>query len=350
MQNRANNKLLSKRSFLSHILRLRARSKKKNMQERENKILRIVLIALALNILTFCLAFPAAFQLPKSAQYARDFSAYYIGGWRLLHNPTQIYYGGGLSSDPKILPSVQSFKYTPSFLLVILPFMSLSYLDALAIFDVLQFALIGALGFFVYQLVKDKSVLVASVAAAVVLVDPLPSLTMYYDPSNFLQIHIESLGLQTFSPGYFCGYMLGNAHVLQAILLVGAIYFGYAKKPWLSALLFSLGSFDPRGALLALPLLFWYNRHYVLKFIAGSAAFLAATNLPFFFYQGIGFAFLRAEVNRSITAQMYPYDWIPIYSIATLTIIEIITQVRARNIHINHPWNRATSMQKPSGL
>jgi hypothetical protein len=318
------------------------------MQTPQKKILNVVLIALALNALTFCLAFPVAFQLPKSEPYARDFSAYYIGGWRLLHNPTQIYYGGTLPSDIPIHPTAQSFKYTPSFLLLITPFLALSYTDALAAFDILQFALIGALAFFVYRLVKNKSVLLASVAAVIVVVDPLPSLTLYYEPANFLQIHVESLGLQTFSPGYFCGYMLGNAHVLQTILLVGALYFGFAKKPWLSALLFSLGSFDPRGALLALPLLVWYNRHSILKFIAGSAAFLAATNLPFFLYQGIGFAFLRAEANRSIASQMYPYDWIPVYSIATLTIIELVTEVRARKIHLDLPWNqKAASLEKP---
>jgi hypothetical protein len=129
--------------------------------------------------------------------------------------------------------------------------------------------------------------------------------------------------------------MLGNAHILQTVLLIGALYFGFAKKPWLSALLFAFGSFDPRGALVALPLLLWYNRRLILKFITGTAAFLAATNLPFFFYYGIGFAFLHSEVNGFIVSQMYPYDWIPLYSIASLTIIEIITVVFHQSIHFS---------------
>jgi hypothetical protein len=89
-------------------------------------------------------------------------------------------------------------------------------------------------------------------------------------------------------------------------------------------LLFAFGSFDPRAALLALPLLLWYNRKRILPFIAGAASFLAITNLPFFFYYNIGFSFLRSETSGSIISQMYPYDWLPIYAIVTLTILEII--------------------------
>ena len=84
-------------------------------------------------------------------------------------------------------------------------------------------------------------------------------------------------------------------------------------------------SFDPRAALVALPLLLWYNRHSIWTFIAGSAVFLLATNLPFFFYYGIGFAFLKATTNASIVSQMYLYDWIPLYAITSLTMLEIIT-------------------------
>jgi hypothetical protein len=296
----------------------------------ERKILTVILIAVALNALTFGLAFPVAFQLPKSATFARDFSAYYIGEWRLLHNPTQIYNGAIIPKDYPILPRPQTFKYTPSFLIFFAPFLTLSYPNALAVFDTLQFALIPALAFFVYKLVKDKNLVLASVASVIILVDPLPSLTILYSPNSILKITVNNLGAASFSPGYFCGYMMGNAHVLQATLLVGALYFGYTKKPWLSALLFMVGSFDPRAAILALPLLIWYNRHSIVRFVAGSTAFLAAANLPFFFYYGIGYTFLNAEVNGNIAVQMYQYDWIPIYSIAALTIIEIATQVNNR--------------------
>jgi hypothetical protein len=81
---------------------------------------------------------------------------------------------------------------------------------------------------------------------------------------------------------------------------------------------------------LALPLLLWYNRQKILQFITATVTFLLATNLPFFFYYGIGFAFLHTEVNRNIVSQMYQYDWIPLYAVATLTVVEIITVIRRK--------------------
>jgi hypothetical protein len=49
------------------------------------------------------------------------------------------------------------------------------------------------------------------------------------------------------------------------------------------------------------------------------------TNLPFFLYYGIGFAFLRATVSSEIVSQMYAYDWIPFYSVLVLTLVELAT-------------------------
>lgn len=294
----------------------------------------VIFIVLTLNAITFCLAYPQAFQLPKNAVFARDFSAYYIGEWRLFHSPTQIYYGGVNPGDFQILPRPQTFKYAPSFLLLFAPFFTLNYQTALAVFDLMQFALIFILAFFIYELVKEKSVILGAVTAVVVLIDPLPSPSIYsIATADFLNLHTGTVNLQSFSPSYYCGYMLGNAHILQTTLLVGALYFGYSKKPWASALLFAFGAFDPRMALFALPLLLWYNRQALLKFAGETTAFLAATNLPFFFYHGIGQTFLHVELSGTIISQMYPYDWIPLYSIAVLTVAEAITVVNGR---VNH--------------
>lgn len=299
------------------------------MLSKKKKIILVILIAVALNVITFCFAYPETFK-PESATYARDFSAYYIGEWRLFHNPTQIYAGGPQPGDYQILPHVQTFKYTPSFLILFVPFLALSYQNALTAFDFVQLALIPALAFFVYKIVKDKSLALGAVAAIIVLIDPLPSLSI-----NSAAI---SLNAQSFSPSYYTGYVTVNAHVLQTILLISALYFAFSKKPWLSAFMFAFGAFDPRVALVALPLLLWYNRQKIFQFITATVSFLLATNLPFFFYFGIGFAFLKTEVNGNIASQMYPYDWIPLYAVAALTIVEIITVVRRnRKTHFNFP-------------
>jgi hypothetical protein len=108
---------------------------------------------------------------------------------------------------------------------------------------------------------------------------------------------------------------------------VGALYLGFAKKSWLSALLFAFGMFDPRVALVTLPLLLWYNRQEIRKFLLAASTFILATNLLFFFYYNIGLTFLHTEVTGTIISQYYPYDWIPIYGVTALTIVEIITVI-----------------------
>jgi hypothetical protein len=295
----------------------------------------VILLAVLLNFHIFCYAYPQTFA-PQTETLARDFSAYYIGEWRLFNNPTKVYYDGSQPGDYELVGQPQPFKYTPSFLILFAPFLALSYQNALNAFDIVQFLSIIALAFFVYKIVEDKNLFLAAAVAVIVIVDPLliaPSIS--YDVANFLHYRMISLGVQTFSPCYYCGYLLANAHILQNTLLVGALYFGFAKKPWLAALFFTFGAFDPRCALFALPLLLWYNRQSLWKFFAGTAVFLTATNLPFFFYYGIGFTFLQSVVNAPVVSQMYLYDWIPLHSIGALTILEVITVLYNRKIHFN---------------
>ena len=292
---------------------------------RKTGIILLIGVLVFLNLSIFLYAYPQTFK-PEAPTLARDFSAYYIGEWRLIHNPTQIYSASVQPGDYPIQPQPQPFKYTPSFLILFAPFLSLGYQDALNAFDIVQAILILVLAFFVYKIVASKNLFVGAAAAVIVLVDPIliaPSAS--YSIAGFLHYRMLSLHVQTFSPSYYCGYLLANAHILQTVLLVGAIYFGFSKKPWLSALLFAFGAFDPRVALFALPLLLWYNRGSLRKFIGGSFAFLAATNLPFFLYNGVGFAFLSTETNAGTVSQMYLYDWIPLYAIAALSILEIVT-------------------------
>jgi hypothetical protein len=287
-------------------------------------LLLVIVVAVAVNIGCFCYAFPETFK-PESPIYARDFSAYYIGEWRLFHNPTAIYSGLNWPGDYPIYPNPQTFKYTPSALILFAPILTLSYDDALLAFNLLQVALVPAMAYFVYKLTKDKNLSLAALVAVILLVQPLPTPPLNQPANDLLHSQFTTFYPQAFTPTYFVGYVVVNAHVLQTIILVAAIYFAFAKKPWVSALLFSIGVFDPRPALLAVPLLLWYNRQKLRQFIGGTALFLTVTNLPFFFYQDIGWTFLRTEVDGSIISQMYPYDWLPIYAVVVLTILEILT-------------------------
>ncbi|MCJ7631697.1 hypothetical protein MUP77_04750 [Candidatus Bathyarchaeota archaeon] len=145
-----------------------------------------------------------------------------------------------------------------------------------------------SLAFFVYKLVKDKNLILAAVACTVVLIAPLPSLPLNQAGIQLFHYRFTSINPQTFSWSYYWGWVCGQAHILQPVFLVGAMYFGTIKKPWLSALMFAFGSFDPRFSLLALPLIAWYNRKTISAFIVGTIIFFLITNLPFFLYYGIG--------------------------------------------------------------
>jgi hypothetical protein len=276
----------------------------------------VVIVALALNVATFIEAYPRTSK-PLDQTYAADFSAYYIGEWRLFHNPTAIYYSGDYQPGDYIIPpKPQTFMYTPSFLVFFAPFLALDYQTALAAFTFLQLISIFALAFFLYRLLENKELIIGCVAAAVVLLAPIPDLNHF--------------GLQYLFQGYYWGYGLANAHVIQTALIVGAIYFAAAKKPWLSALVVAVSSFDPRVTLLAIPILLWYNRSSLKKFIVGSVAFIAAFNVPFFFYSGIGFTFVEKRVSGSVVGAMYAYDWLPLVAVAALTVAEAISVIAAK--------------------
>ncbi|MCL2359763.1 hypothetical protein [Candidatus Bathycorpusculum sp.] len=276
------------------------------VEHKKKILLTVILIALALNTYTFSLGYSAASK-PVLEEYANDFSAYYIGTWRLFHNPTQIYSPGHyLPGDYLIEPTPQIFKYAPSFLIFFSPLLALSYQNALNLFDVVQFLSIWVLAFFVYQLVKDKNLLIGSITAIMILLTPTAL----------------SLDAQIIFQGYYWGYAMANAHIIQTTLIVGALYFAYTKKPWICAFLVAGASFDPRVVLLALPLLIWYSRQTLRKTILATIGFIAAFNVPFFFYQNIGLTFLQEEVKGSIITQMYAYDWVPLLAVTILTLIE----------------------------
>lgn len=304
-------------------------------------IISVIILALILNFLIFLKAYPETFE-PQTPTLERDFSAYYMGAWRLFNNPSQVYYDGSLPGDYPLVGAPQPFKYLPNFLIWFSPFLLLSYQDALCAFDVMMFLSLIPLAYFVYRLVEGKNLFLSTVVILIVLLQPiLISPSIAYDDLNFLHYRIISLDVQTFSPSYLCGYTLANAHVLQNTLLVGAIYFAYVKKPLISALFLTFAAFDPRTTLVALPLLLWYNRGSIVKFIGGTVVLLLATNLPFFLYSGIGESFLSMVVRASVVSQMYLYEYIPLYAVGALTLLELVTVITNR---------RAKTHQVPLGV
>ena len=309
---------------------------KRKLRINQKTIVYWIVVAVIINIIYFCVAYPETLK-PEPNSLARDFSAYYIGAWRLFHNPTQIYSGMAQPGDYQILPQAQTFKYTPSSLILFTPFLMLSYPNAMITFSLLQFALLPLLAFFVYKLIKNKNPIVGSIVAVIILIEPLPVPPLFSSTMGLLNYGTVGLNIPSLAPSYFIGYVVVNAHVLQTILLVGAFYFGSIKKPWISALLFAFSAFDPRASVFALPLLLWYNKQKIIQFISGSTILLAVTNLPFFFYYNIGLTFLQTGTSGDIASQMYSYDWLPLYAVLALTIMEIINYGSSETL--NNPGN-----------
>ena len=286
------------------------------LKYKEKVLVSVIVLALALNAGIFINAYPQTLK-PLDSNFAADFSAYYIGEWRFFHNPTAIYESGDyIQGDYVILPKPQTFMYTPSFLIFFTPFLSLDYQSALILFDVIQFLSIFALAYFIYSIVKDKELGLGAIATIVILLLPLPN----------------ALGLEAkaFFPSYYWGYALANAHVLQTSLIVASLYFSCTKKPLLSGFMLAVSCFDPRVTLLAIPILLWYNREKLRRFTLSSVAFITAFNLPFFFYNNIGFTFLQKRVKGDIISAMYAYDWLPIAAVVTLTVVEVISIVTVK--------------------
>jgi hypothetical protein len=283
-----------------------------SLKNNKHILINTILVAAILNIIIFCIAYPEMLK-PSTPVLARDFSAYYIGSWRLVHNPSQIYSWSFEPGDYEITPNPAPFKYPPSFLLIILPFLAFNYQNAMILFNFVQLLLFFALALFVYEIVKSKKTVHAIIVSIMILIQPLPYVLQSPDDS--------SIGLFL---SYYIGWCNGNAHILQVILLVGAIYFALYKKPWLCSLLFSFGMFDPRAGIVAIPLLLLYNyRNNKLEhFLFSSFVFISITNVSFLFYNGVYQSFLDSTFNIFTIIQWYPYDWLPIYSILALSMIE----------------------------
>jgi hypothetical protein len=261
-----------------------------------------VVILLLFNFFILLLAYPETFRLDGNGKLAKDFSAYYIGAWRLQHNPSQVYTRGLVNDgEPQIYPQPQGYMYTPSFLLFILPSLALEYHDAFVVFDALQFALLPLMAFLLYNLLNKKNLaVVIAVTVIVFLPFPLP----HWGPFA----------------SYFWQWAEGQAKVFETFLYLLAFYLGSRGKPYLSGVTFGLAAFDPRFALLSLPLFLFYNKSNLLKSIATGAATLLISNFMLF-YPATGLGFINMVLTSGLSSGVYPYALIPIFTLTSLIIV-----------------------------
>jgi hypothetical protein len=261
---------------------------------------------IVLSLYTFMVALPSNLDQAccTSQPIAKDFSAYYVGLWRLFHNPSQLYTNGFINDgEIHVYPTQEQFKYLPSFLLMISPLSLLGYQQAITIFDVFQLLLLPFIGLLVYRLTKTKGLFLASVVTIFVLLLPMPA------PGWGLSIP------------YFWQWNQGQAKVFETFLILSAFYAGASRLPALSGVLLGLSFFDPRFGILAVPLFVMYNRGRLGAAAAAFAASLLVSNLPFFISPGLTTGFIVMVFSKGLTTFLYPYALIPIVPVAALWIM-----------------------------
>ncbi len=271
---------------------------------------------IALNLYTFIVAYPETYTpspgiTTSGSILAKDFSAYYVGAWRLWHNPGQIYSFGALGgAEPVTLPHPEAYKYLPSFLLFASPLLSLNYQQALLAFDIIQFMLLPAIGYMLYKILDKKHLAVAFAVMIIALLLPFPT---------------ANWGL---SPSYFWQWGEGQAKVLLTFLLALSFYLGSKNKPIFSGIALAFGFFDVRFGLLAIPLFVMYNRKNLRVAAASAVGALALSNVMLL-YPGMDSGFVSMVFGSGITTPLYYYSFIPFLTLMALIVVNFKELVAA---------------------
>lgn len=283
-----------------------------NKARKKIVLLSIAIASILLNLYTFVQAYPETFRLDSGCCahqiLEKDFSAYYTGAWRLLHDPSNIYTAGLLNDGQQPLypqaPTLQPelYEYLPSFLIFVAPLLFFSYQDALITFDVIQFLLLPIIALLIYLLLKERGILTIAIVIVISILQPSPTLHW---------------GL---SVSYFWQWAEGQDKVLNTALLLLSFYLGKTRKPILSGAIFGLGAFDPRFFLLSLPLFAVYNTQNPRKSWLSLIVSLVAFNFPLMI-DGIGGGFLHMVVQSGIGTPLYYYGFIPFLTLLSLIVL-----------------------------
>ncbi len=275
-----------------------------------------VAVVIALNLYTLIVAYPQTYTpshgiTPSAPILAKDFSAYFIGAWRLWHNPSHIYTYGALNDgEPLILPHPETYKYLPSFLLMVSPFLTLHYQQALLAFDIVQFLMLPAMAYFIYKILSGKPLVVTFIVIVIALLLPFPT---------------SQWG---FSPSYYWQWAEGQAKVFITFLLLLSFYFGWRGKPILSAIAFAFGFFDPRFGLLAIPLFVSYNRRNIKLAGASAVVSLLASN-SMLIISGMGSSFVTMIFSNAVATPLFYYSLIPLFTLSVLIAVNFKDEGRA---------------------
>jgi hypothetical protein len=276
-------------------------------------VLLIFGISISLNFLTFIQAYPETQKIdqgcctPIGTKLAKDFSAFYFGAWNLAHDPSQIYVKGSSvnASSLGISPHPESYKYLPSFLILILPFLTLSYSNALLAFDILQFCMLFLIAFVLYQLLSRKNIAIIGIVSIIALLLPFST--------------TQGWGI---SEAYFWQWAEGQDKVLDLLLILLSFFFGMKKQQLFSGLFFGLAFFDPRFFLVAVPLFVTLNKEKGILVRSSLITLIVVIvgNVPILAYPGVLSGFTQIIATSGATTPIYYYSYIPLLTVLALSI------------------------------
>jgi hypothetical protein len=286
----------------------------------------VAFVLILLNGLTLVVAIPATIgidsycDLNGCTYFARDFSAYYEGAWRLLHHPDSVYHQGNATGDYPIPPNPKHFRYAPFFLLFIIPFLNLNYHDALLAFDIFQFFLLPVIAYLLYKLLTIFHQELTWKMAAVISIVLIAAI--------IAPIRVGVVDYTTWSWSYYWQWADGQARVLETFLILWSLY-EISRKSKYSGLLFALSSFDPRFALLLLPIAIYVARKVrgLRIFIISSAVFLIALYASSLGYDNLANQFYQSIIGHN-DFSFFAYEWIPFFTIVSLTVVITVTGSR----------------------
>jgi len=108
--------------------------------------------------------------------------------------------------------------------------------------------------------------------------------------------------------------------VFETLLLSLSFYLGKTGRASWSGLALGLAFFDPRFAVIALPLFLTYNKIRIMPAIRALLGILALSNLPLL-YPEMGSSFLKMVFSTGITTALYLYAVIPLAEVVFLSFI-----------------------------
>ena len=140
-----------------------------------------IAVLIALNLYTFIVAYPETSRPTQAStlqalywQKISQLITWALGGYGIIQRTftlSELYMMGNQS----FFLILKTYKYLPSFLLIVSPFLSLNYQQALLAFDIVQFMLLPLMAYLLYKILANKPLAVTFVVMVVALLLPFPS-------------------------------------------------------------------------------------------------------------------------------------------------------------------------------